>query len=259
MNYFFKALIYIIISLVIFILLKTILLFQIEERELAPNVLDLAHRGYASIYEESSLEAFTYAIHSKTDGLEFDVRQTLDEVLVINHNRIINGIYIENSIFSDLNKSNNILRLKDILILAKRTNTKVWIEIKDSYLYPNIIENILELLKNESFENNTIIQSFNLDDLVYIHERNHEIKLLKLFIYYNNNDLLPTYIDYVGIPIVFTIFNLNSIKILHKLGFKVIVWRESSFFETNYILSKLISLGVDGFMINKPLKDFIAK
>lgn len=252
MNYFFKFLLYTIISIVTFMLLKISLLSLITEEKYNSPILDLAHRGYADKHKESSIEAFIYAIKSKTDGLEFDLRQTLDKVVIINHDRVLNGMYIENTTFENLKQHNKVLTLKEILILVQKTNTKVWIEIKDSYLYPNIINNILDILEEESFENEVIIQSFNIDDLFYVNQKNQKIKLLKLFIYYNNGDI-PNYIDYIGIPILYTIINPSSIDFLHKLGFKVILWRESSLFETNYILTKLILLGVDGFMINRPL------
>ena len=48
-----------------------------------------AHRGYPAKFAENSLEGFKYAIDHHADGLEFDIHLTKDDVPVIMHDELI--------------------------------------------------------------------------------------------------------------------------------------------------------------------------
>jgi glycerophosphoryl diester phosphodiesterase len=47
----------------------------------------IAHRGLTKIAHENTIEAFEMAINAGIDAIEFDVRRTVDDVLVIHHNK----------------------------------------------------------------------------------------------------------------------------------------------------------------------------
>ncbi|MFX1329560.1 MAG: glycerophosphodiester phosphodiesterase, partial [Promethearchaeota archaeon] len=49
------------------------------------NILIIAHRGANSIAPENTLKAFQKAIELGADMIEFDVRKTLDDRIVISH------------------------------------------------------------------------------------------------------------------------------------------------------------------------------
>ena len=112
-----------------------------------------------------------------------------------------------------------------------------------------------ELVKSNQRQK-AIIQSFKLGDLKYIHSKNINIRLLKLYIFQYSFDKLPKYINYIGLPIVLGLINSNIIDNIHKSGYKIVFWRESSIFEKKYFIRKLINSGADGFMLDSPLKDF---
>lgn len=222
------------------------------------KILDLAHRGYASKHQESTLEAFKYAIEKNTDGLEFDIRQTKDNVIVVAHNQVIDELdeKIENLNYLEIKKHTNIITFKKIIKLAKKHKKNIWVEIKDSELYPKIIDNMLKIIKEQQYIEKTIIQSFKLNDLKYIHSKDINIKLFKLYLFKYSFDELPKYIDYIGLPIVVGIMNSNVINSIHKAGYKIVFWRESSIFEKKYFIKKLINTGADGFMLDSPLENF---
>ncbi len=239
----------------------TYLLTLISYQCYADNiVLDLAHRGYAAKNEEASFNALQYALEKNTDGLEFDLRQTKDGIVVLSHEhkiKEINNEKVENLSYQEIKKYTKIISLQDAVLIAKKYNKPIWIELKNSELYPKMIDVVLSIIVEQNYVSNTVIQSFSLNDLTTIHELNKDIKLLKLYITNSNYKELPRYIDYVGLPIVVGFFSLNIINNAHDLGRKVIFWRESGFFESKFVIKSLIKRGADGFMVDKPLPEIL--
>lgn len=228
--------------------------------------LYLAHRGYSGIYPEGTSIAFLRAIESGADGLEFDLRQTKDGELVIAHNNNLENISdisieIDKSTLTELQtiplyQNQRILTLQDVINLSKKhNNIPIWPEIKESQKYPGIVDNFMQIIKNEGYTKNTIMQSFNVNDLNRAHSLNANIQLFKLTILGINNELkeLPSFIKYVGIPIAVAYSNPSVIQEIHNKNKKIILWRESSLFENKYIIEYLAGLGADGFMINHPI------
>ncbi len=244
-------------------LLLYIYIYCLESTKYSSNlkVLDLAHRGYALKNEESTIKAFKYAINQNTDGLEFDIRQTKDNIIIVTHNHKINifNKKVEELDYNKIKKHTNIPTFKEVVQLAKKHDKMIWVEIKDSVLYNKIIDNMLIILTEENYINNVIVQSFKLSDLKYIYQKNKNIKLFKLEIFGYSYDSIPRYIDYIGLPIIAGVINCNIIKKIHKLGYKVIFWRENSLFENKYFINFLIKKQADGFMLDKPLKFFVNK
>lgn len=232
------------------------LYFAYNKKVSNQNTLEIAHRGYADKNEESTIKAFKYAIRNNTDGLEFDIRQTSDKIIIVSHNETIK--YFDKSVqeltFNQIQKHTSIPSFKEVLKLAKKHNLPIWVELKDSYLYSKIIDNLLNILKEEDYENNIIIQSFDLKDLNYIYMKNKNIKLLKLDIFPFRYYSIPSYIEYIGLPFSIGILDCNVIERIHKQGHKIIFWRESSLFENKYFINFFLRKEADGVMIDKPLK-----
>ena len=115
------------------------------------NVEILAHRGYSEKYPESTFIAFEQALKSGFTGLEFDIHQTKDSQLIIMHDSKVDRTTNGKGMIKDLsleqikslrvNPDQEIPTLDEVINLAKRNNNiPIWIEIKDSDLYPNIID-----------------------------------------------------------------------------------------------------------------------
>lgn len=54
----------------------------------------LAHRGYHASLPENTLEAFAAAMSLGCDGIETDVRLSADQVLVLFHDRVVQGVAV---------------------------------------------------------------------------------------------------------------------------------------------------------------------
>jgi len=253
LNMKFKTL----IGLIVVILIYSACSSKQSLGKMNKKVLDLAHRGYSLNNKESTLEAFKYAIEKNTDGLEFDIRQTFDGVVIVSHDQKVAKLEknIKDLYYLEITKNTNIMSFKDVVKLAKKHQKTIWVEIKDSDLYPSIIENMLEVIDKYTYSKKTIVQSFNLKDLEYVHNKNTDIKLLKLFFLNYSFKKLPKYIDYIGLPIMVGVISSGVINSVHEKGYEIIFWRESSFFENKYFINNLIQLGADGFMLDTPLQN----
>ena len=223
--------------------------------------LDIAHRGYATDNPESTLRAFKQAHEQGADGIEFDVRQTSDGVLVVTHDVSIPALgnrFVSNIVFSDIYLETEIPSLEEVLIFAKEVDQTIWIEIKQSHLYPNIIQNVLGLITEYGLEQNTVIQSFNHQDLNTIKQIQPDIQLLALFSSNYTLSRVPVAANYVGLPISSQYQNANLVGRLHAVGKKVIFWRTNEISETKQSLRGFIDIGADGFMLDRSLKRIIA-
>lgn len=61
-------------------------MFEFHSKRLLSAPAVFAHRGASRLHHENTLEAFQAAIDLGVDGIEFDVRRTGDNVLVVHHN-----------------------------------------------------------------------------------------------------------------------------------------------------------------------------
>lgn len=233
----------------------------IEKKQHNNRVLDLAHRGYANKNPESSLEAFNYALNYGTDGLEFDIRQTQDGIIVIHHDRRVNELNknIDELDYKQLTSVKNILTLYEAIYLAKLYNKEIWVEIKDSQYYPSIMKNTVNLLESEGYVDHTVIQSFKTQDLVTIFSFNSKVQLLKLALFSQAYQEIPEYIEYIGLPLYIGFLSCHDIQKIHLSGRKVIYWRDSNFSENYLLVNHLIRFGADGFMLDSPLAELLQR
>ncbi|MDQ3782022.1 MAG: glycerophosphodiester phosphodiesterase, partial [Actinomycetota bacterium] len=59
---------------------------------MAGHPLIIAHRGASASAPENSMAAFALAVAQDADGVEFDVRRTEDEVLVVHHDAVVGDL-----------------------------------------------------------------------------------------------------------------------------------------------------------------------
>ncbi len=126
----------------------------------------IAHRGASSLAkQENTMEAFKIAIDINADMVEFDVRQTFDNMLVVFHDDSIDGNLLSSITYNELNKISQshgytIPLFKDVLIFCKG-KIKLDIEIKESGFEKSLIEMVTSMYNYDDF----IIKSF-LDSVV---------------------------------------------------------------------------------------------
>ena len=134
--------------------------------EAATNILCYGHRGYAKNYPENTLLSFERAIEAGVDGIELDIRQTKDKVLIVMHDisldRTTNGSgnvsdheyeYIKSLFTKD--RFQKVPTLKQVLELAERENVKVIVDIKDDNEI-GILNTLKSVLDDSDLDNITL-------------------------------------------------------------------------------------------------------
>ncbi|MGL4991926.1 MAG: glycerophosphodiester phosphodiesterase [Sarcina sp.] len=146
--------------------------------------LNIAHRGFSSLYPENTMLAFTKAKEEGfCDGIEVDVQLTSDNIPVIIHDekidRTTNSVgYVKNFSYKELrnlNAGNNekIPSLEEFLEFAKEKNIYTNIELKNSeILYPKLEEITTNLVDKFGMSSNVIFSSFNHESMIKIKEIN---------------------------------------------------------------------------------------
>lgn len=130
------------------------------------HILLSGHRGYREKEIENTWNAFKRAIDEKVDYVEFDVKRTRDDVLVVFHDEMLTRLlhvkkWIEKVAWEELHSykyddGQEVLRLEDLFMLAgKQINYLLEIKTK------NIEQQVLALVEKYDLEKTTIIQSFD--------------------------------------------------------------------------------------------------
>ena len=247
------------------------------------NLTITGHRGAGNLAPENTLSAIKEGLKYNVDRIEVDVHQTKDGKVVIMHDKTIdrttNGkgrikdfTYEEllkfdaGSWFSDKFKGEKIPLLEEAMNLIDG-KAKFVIELKDGdEYYPDIVEHVIDLIKNHNATDWCIIHSFKTGILEQAYQLDPEIELHKLFI--GKLSLLPVYVGAGFVPeyysfekhpyiteysINYLFANKRIINAIHKRGKKVNVWTIDDFDK----FQKLKNLGVNGFITNSP--DIIKK
>ncbi|NHJ33570.1 MAG: glycerophosphodiester phosphodiesterase [Asgard group archaeon] len=148
--------------------------------------LIFGHRGASAIEPENTMKAFQRAFQDGADGIEFDVRITADNQLIIIHDQEIertsNGIglvrkktYKELMEF-DFGKGEKIPLLGEVL---EKFGNEKWlnIEIKEQ----GFEKQLLEMLENLEINQKYVISSFKIPVLQKIRELNSETPTALLY------------------------------------------------------------------------------
>ncbi len=141
----------------------------------------IGHRGAAGLALENTLDSFKLAIQSKVYAIEFDVRKTADNQLVVFHDSDLKRLAnrsekISDLTLSELNKiklidgKSHIPSLVEVLNLVK--NYKLLIEIKDENTADLLIQ-VLDKFPKIDYA----VLSFLLDEMTMLREARPEIKI----------------------------------------------------------------------------------
>lgn len=111
--------------------------------------LVIAHRGASALAShENTLEAFQIAIDIKADMVEFDIRRTKDNQLIVFHDREFNGTAVSEMTYSQMNalaakEDYRIPLLSEVLKLCKG---KIYldIELKETGFEKRVVDMLLK-------------------------------------------------------------------------------------------------------------------
>lgn len=188
----------------------------------------IAHRGCWSgdSLPQNSLAAFRKALMLNILGSEFDVRQTKDGQLVINHDATYNGLTISTSTYSDLCKyqlsnGETIPLLEDFVKAYKECETEVFMVVE---LKSCNVDDVLSMLEKYEVLSNVLFISFS---------KNYCNKLVKKgygpITYYLNGTMTPEAVlkaGYAGIDYRHSVFQKHPewITEAQVLGLQTLVW-----------------------------------
>jgi len=235
-----------------------------------PGVAISAHRGGSIEAPENTLESFDYAIKLGCSYIETDVQLSADGIPYIFHDDDLKRLFGKNVVFNSLHSS-EIKKLKlfdsyDIptleLALIKFPNTLFQIDVKTD----QVTEPAMQVIEKTGSLDRVCIASFSSERLEKVHAMYPDVcismgpkEILKLLLssYGLYKKIIPG--NCLQIPIYqygIKLVTKRFVEYLQSVGLKVHVWTINDADS----MQKLISLGVDGIITDRPklLKDLLS-
>lgn len=184
---------------------------------------EIIHRGITSLLnKDNSYIAIKRALQDKNVyGVEFDIRLTKDNIIVLSHDSIIKLNYIENMNYHDIIKIKHLTTLDKILTI--KTNKILLIDIKVNNNYKHFAHILLKTLPQNK---NIYLASFNKKIIKYLNNKTPLKKgVLKYKYQKDNYDFIM--VNYHGLSniqanktnkeiFLWTIHNNNELKEVTK-------------------------------------------
>ncbi len=208
------------------------------------NVTIIGHRG-AKGHPENTIPSFEGALEQGADGIELDVRRSVDGRLVVVHNSVAAGLLVKSTEYDRFRKlpdGYEIPLLEDVLEKFSE-RTFLDIELKES----GFEEQAIELISGCADLRNVMISALHTDTLNRVHDLQPDLQLG--FIFNRTQEQESRYnspIDYV-IP-QFRLASRELIEEVHDEDLQVYAWTVN----TESEMRRLIALGVDGIITDEP-------
>jgi glycerophosphoryl diester phosphodiesterase len=223
----------------------------------------IAHRGAWKEFNlpENSIASLEKAIELKCEGAEFDVRRTLDGVLVVNHDPVYYGDTIQTNTYAFLNRNKlsngeSLPTLEEYFLKGTQVKHKTLLiceikaAIKDKEQdYLATIET-LALAKKLKIEKRIVYISFSKDILSWIKEKQPTATVLYLESDLSIDAVVQNKFD--GINLHYTSFKNNSqlSATAKNAGLKIGSWTVNELSD----LAILQAQGVEWITTNQPLQ-----
>ena len=221
----------------------------------------IAHRGAWKEFNlpENSIASLEKAIELKCDGAEFDVRRTLDVVIVVNHYPVNFGDTIQANTYAFLNRNKlsngeSLPTLEQYFLKGTQDKHKTLLiceikaAIKDKEQDSLATIETLALAKKLNIEKRIVYISFSKDILSWIKEQQPKATVL-----YLESDLTIDAIvqhKFDGINLHYTSFKMNSLlsENAKNAGLKIGSWTVNELSD----LAILQQQGVEWITTNQP-------
>jgi glycerophosphoryl diester phosphodiesterase len=223
----------------------------------------IAHRGAWKEFNlpENSIASLEKAIELKCEGAEFDVRRTLDGVLVVNHDPVYYGDTIQTNTYAFLNRNKlsngeSLPTIEEYFLKGTQDKHKTILiceikaAIKDKEQdYLATIET-LALAKKLKIEKRIVYISFSKDILSWIKEKQPTATVLYLESDLSIDAVVQNKFD--GINLHYTSFKNNSqlSATAKNAGLKIGSWTVNELSD----LAILQAQGVEWITTNQPLQ-----
>ena len=232
-----------------------------QRTPLSPTPLVYAHRGDRSRAQDNTLEAFRLAVEAGTDGIETDVRRTIDGVLVMNHDDRRPGFPpIVEMTFSDIREQ--LPSMPTLIETLASVPQDVWLNLEvknfpeeaDFDESRSTVSQVIETIVEHDTLDRILLSSFDPVTMQRAAQLNPEMLRAQLI-------RLPYSLD-VGIAAAlsqgahavnpelahFSEDPLVAISSIREAGLETIVWRT----ETPEDIAMLFNIGVDGVITDDP-------
>lgn len=215
--------------------------------------LRIGHRGAKAYESENTLRSFAKAIELGVNAVEFDVRRTKDNEIVVIHDEAVDrttngkGLVRELTLAEIKNlvidNDEKVPTLEETLDFLDR-KVKILIELKEK----SIEDKVLKIVKDRGLKDNVIIISFHEDVIKRVREMDDEIETGLIYIRHMNpiKTALELKANYI-LPF-YKFAYLTLVKNAHQKNLKVIVWT----INTPEEAQKYAKRGVDGIASDKP-------
>lgn len=225
--------------------------------------MNIAHRGASAYAKENTLSAIEEAIKRKADMVEFDLRQTADNVIVLYHDPYIDSkegkrLFIDSLSYSklcELTKENgfDIATLPEVLRLFG-SRIRLNLEIKTE----GFEKEVLELLKKYPPLHEPVISSFKISVIKKNRILNKKVKLGVILGCYRLK-LINLLMQYYIFNFVKK-YNVSSIHLNSKIARKRLIEKFNHIGVSVYIwtindidkFKQFIKAGVQGIITDKP-------
>lgn len=218
------------------------------------NVSMIAHRGYSGMYPENTELAFEKAAEHGSEGAETDVRMTKDGVFVVSHNSEVvlkdgTKLKVSDSTYEELTaqplKNRKTLdkvylcTFEKYLEVMKKYDMICFIELKGEFTDEQVNQ-VFTMAKEVYDLKKCIMQSFNFDNLIRVHEQFPEMEVM--LTYGVGDEGYERCFDYgFSIDCDYQCITEEMIEEFHSRGLKVALWTANELLSLSYCKS----LGVD--------------
>jgi len=216
-------------------------------------MLRIGHRGARAYEPENTLRSFKKALEIGVDAVEFDVRKTKDDQLVVIHDADVKRTTDGEGLVSELTleeikgfsaeKGEKIPTLKEALDFLD-TKVKIVIELKET----NVEEKVLKAVREKGLQKNVVIVSFIEKALRKIRELDEEVETGLIYVKHKNPVKAALELKASYLLPLYSFTHTANVQKAHDNGLKIIVWTINKPEEVAEYQKK----GVDGIASDKP-------
>lgn len=226
-----------------------------------PLVRVTAHRGHSLAAPENTLSAVRKAIESGADYVEIDVQRTADGTVVLLHDRDLKRVagvsrslreltldevqkLDVGSFFSPSFAGEQVPTLADVIQLS-RGRAKLNIELKYYGPDPQLAGEVERIVREQDFESDSLVTSFNSDALSDLRRRNPRIRT-GLTIAHALGDV--SRLDGEVLSVRADWLSDDVLRSAHRAGKEVHVWTVND----DRQMTRLMKRGVDNIITDDP-------
>lgn len=138
----------------------------------------IGHRGAKGLAPENTLAALQAGIQAGADALEIDVRVTKDNIPILHHDAVLDGLVISGCNLSDLQKHKPDLITLEQAIRSVNRGVPLYIEVKPDVSTTPIIALLRQCLHQNWLPQDFMLASFNYKTLKSLHAALPEIPVV---------------------------------------------------------------------------------